>query len=565
MTIAVYEATAAVSMLLTIVYMFIWHKHCDVHITLTFVFVPLVNVAYVLLYRSKTLEAALNAVKIMYLGGCFLILILTLIVFSLCHIYLNRWVRVSMLIASTLAYCAVLTIGHSPLFYSEVSFEVVNGIGVLHKTYGPAHTAVFAMISCYYAMSIGAMGYACFRKKQVSNRLIYLLFLPVGLALVTYYAGRFFSMDTELLPFAYTIAQVLYLIIIARINLYDITDTAIDSLVESGDEGIISFDQNYRYLGSNGTAKAVFPQLRSLKVDHDISRSLFAKETMLKWLLDYQQDASQNYALYEKDGKTYRVQISDLYNHKRKRGYQFIVKDDTKNQQYIHLLNTFNSQLQTEVAQKTAHIVEMHDNLIMSLATMVESRDNSTGGHIRRTSEGVRLLIDEMTKDPNTGISDSFRKNIIKAAPMHDLGKIAVDDVILRKPGRFTPEEFEKMKSHAAEGARIVHEVLKATDDLEFHLLAENVAHYHHERWDGSGYPEGLKGEKIPLEARIMAIADVYDALVSKRVYKDSMSFSQADQIITEGMGKHFDPMLKPYYDAARPKLEAYYSALEQP
>ena len=143
---------------------------------------------------------------------------------------------------------------------------------------------------------------------------------------------------------------------------------------------------------------------------------------------------------------------------------------------------------------------------------------------------------------------------------MHDLGKIAVDDAILRKPGRFTPEEYEIMKTHAAEGGRIVHEILKNTDDYDFHILAENVAHYHHERWDGSGYPEGLIGEEIPLEARIMAIADVYDALVSKRVYKESMSFEEADKIILEGMGKHFDKRLERYYVAARPRLEEYYT-----
>ena len=121
--------------------------------------------------------------------------------------------------------------------------------------------------------------------------------------------------------------------------------------------------------------------------------------------------------------------------------------------------------------------------------------------------------------------------------------------------------EYEEMKKHAAEGARIVGEILEGTDDPYFREIAVNVAHYHHERWDGSGYPEGLQGNDIPLEARIMAIADVYDALVSKRVYKDSMSFEKADEIIMEGFGKHFDESLKPYYMSARPKLEAYYTA----
>ncbi|MBR1586524.1 MAG: HD domain-containing protein [Clostridia bacterium] len=167
-----------------------------------------------------------------------------------------------------------------------------------------------------------------------------------------------------------------------------------------------------------------------------------------------------------------------------------------------------------------------------------------------------------MKNAPELGLPPTFCENIIKAAPMHALGKIAVDDVILRKPGRFTPEECDQMKAHAAEVARIVREIWKATDDQAFHHLVENVAHYHHERGDGSGYPEGLRGEEIPIEARIMAVADVYDALVSKRAYKDKMSFEEADAIILQGMGRPFDPQLKPFYVAARPRLESYYSAL---
>nr|MCR4689657.1 HD domain-containing protein [Saccharofermentans sp.] len=232
-------------------------------------------------------------------------------------------------------------------------------------------------------------------------------------------------------------------------------------------------------------------------------------------------------------------------------------------QKYIKLLDSFNEELVSEVDKKTRHIVLMHDNLIMSLAMMVESRDNSTGGHIKRTSEGVRILIDEILKEGKLELSESFCKCVIKAAPMHDLGKIAVDDRILRKPGRFEPEEFAEMKKHAAEGAKVIHKILLNTDDEEFKVIAENVAHYHHERYDGSGYPEGLKGEDIPLEARIMAIADVYDALVSKRVYKEAYDFDKADTIIMEGMGTQFDPSLQSCYMKARPRLEAYYKNID--
>ena len=203
--------------------------------------------------------------------------------------------------------------------------------------------------------------------------------------------------------------------------------------------------------------------------------------------------------------------------------------------------------------------IEVQNKLEYGMALMVEGRDNNTGGHIRRTSKVVEILANEMVKDSNLFINHRFFSNIIKAAPMHDLGKITVDDAILRKPGKYTPEEFAVMKTHAEAGAKIVKDILKDSSDEEFAKVAINVAHYHHERWDGSGYPCGLKGEDIPLEARIMAIADVYDALVSKRVYKEEFSFEVANQIIIEGMGKQFDPNLEKYYLLARPKIEQYY------
>ena len=229
-------------------------------------------------------------------------------------------------------------------------------------------------------------------------------------------------------------------------------------------------------------------------------------------------------------------------------------------QKLADIQKNYNDELQKEVAAKTERIVALHDHLVLGMAAMVESRDNSTGGHILRTSTGVRFLMDAIRKDGSLHLSDAFCEKGIKAAPMHDLGKIAVDDSILRKPGRFTPEEYAIMKTHTTEGLRIVNRIMSDTDDDEFRQIAENVAHYHHERVDGTGYPEKLKGEEIPLEARIMAIADVYDALVSKRVYKESFSFEKANQIILEGRGTQFDSNLIKYYEAARPMLEAYYT-----
>ena len=563
MEIIYYDVLFALSLVLTLVYAVIWHKHFDVHFTLMFITIPIANLGYVFLIRSQSLESAITANNIIYLGGCYLMLFIMLSVLSLCRIRMKRPVTVGLMIFTTLVYLSVITSGELPLFYKSVSYSNENGIPHLEKEYGVMHTVFYIMVLLYFMMSIAAIVYSYFKKKDVSRKIIFLMLLSEFVGIMSYFGGKNIFGTIELVPLSYVMAQVMYLMIADRVCLYDITDSAADSLVETGNTGFISFDFRFNYLGSNGTAKKIFPEINELTVDRTIMGRLNVSDTFLKWLGDFSRDNSKNTVYYKSGEEIYCIDINFLYDGKRRRGYQFFITDDTKNQQYIALIDSYNSDLREEVKQKTKHIVEMHDKLILGMAAMVESRDNSTGGHIRRTSDVVKILVDEMMKENKLGLSEEFCRDIIKAAPMHDLGKIAVDDAILRKPGRFTDEEFEKMKAHAAEGAKIVHTILEGTDDMNFHIIAENVAHYHHERWDGSGYPEGLKGEEIPLEARIMAIADVYDALVSKRVYKEKMSYEKANEIIMDGMGKHFDKSLEPYYVNVRPLLEAYYDKQE--
>ena len=564
---AYYLVTFLASLLLTGVYMFLWRKHYDVHLTLVYALVPVINLGYFLLSMATTQETALAVNKLSYLGGCFLQMIIMLAIFSLCQIRVNRWLKVLFMLVGTVVYLSALTGGSKPWFYRQVFFERLETGYTLIKEYGVMHTVFYAMVFVYFTISVGTILYAFLRKNQVSRRILTLLFLPEVICMISFFAGRKIVPQIELIPAAYVFAQVFYLAIAYRISLYDVSETAIDTMVKSGGTGFVTFDLHERYLGSNDTAKQVFPELNELTVDRSLRRSRALWELFSPWLNGFDahpEDTEKNRHFYEKDDRIYLVTVEWLAGKKRQLGYLVYITDDTLDRAYINLLDGYNSDLEKQVEEKTAHITEMHDNLVLSMATMVESRDNSTGGHIRRTSEGVRLLTNAMKALPQPPegypMSESFFRNLIKAAPMHDLGKIAVDDKILRKPGRFEPEEFEIMKTHAAEGARIVHEILKATDDDAFHLIAENVAHYHHERWDGSGYPKGLKGKEIPPEARIMAVADVYDALVSKRVYKESMSFEKADAIILNGMGSQFDPALKSVYLAAKLDLEAYYA-----
>ena len=200
----------------------------------------------------------------------------------------------------------------------------------------------------------------------------------------------------------------------------------------------------------------------------------------------------------------------------------------------------------SEIESSKLQFIKMQNHTIESLSNLVENRDEDTGEHVRRTRAYVELLAVQMMKNghyPDV-LTPRFIRFLKRAAPMHDIGKIVVPDEILKKPGRLTKPEFEQIKRHAAEGGRIVHEILDGYEDPEYIQITADIATHHHEKWDGTGYPEGLKGEEIPLCARIMAIADVFDALVSPRIYKSPMSYDEAFQIIESGSGTHFDPIV---------------------
>ncbi len=560
----VYSGIFIISLLCTMIYILIWHKRFDVNFTLIFTLVPVACLGYLLFGMARSLGEALDAQRIIYIGGCFLQLFILFSILNLCGIQVKKSIKLQMFFICAFVYVMALTMGYSDLFYAKVSFEMDNGYPVLIKEYGTVHTVFYVLVIVFFLTGLFAIAYSWFMKKQIPRNILHLLVIPDVICMFSYFVGRGLLKYIDPVPVGYVLAQIMYIIIIKRINLYDVGNTAIDSMLREQSVSYISFDLKYRYLGSDANAKKLIPVLSSLAVDDVIGYS--EKERKLRHFLDsFKEDNKNNAYIYtvhddiEDDDRIYNVNVNHIYEGSRKRGYVVTFTDDTANKKYIQLLDNYKVKLQQEVEEKTKSIVEMHDNLIMSLAMMVESRDNSTGGHIRRTSDGVRILIDAIKEEGDLDISEEFSRDVIKAAPMHDLGKIAVDDAVLRKPGRFTAEEYDKMKHHAAEGARVIHEILLHTDDDSFKIVAENVAHYHHERWDGSGYPEGLKGEQIPLEARIMAIADVYDALVSKRVYKEAYDLEKANKIITEGMGSQFDPSLKVIYEKARPRLEEYY------
>ena len=217
---------------------------------------------------------------------------------------------------------------------------------------------------------------------------------------------------------------------------------------------------------------------------------------------------------------------------------------------YHGITGTTEAMVQTvqNMEHQSEVISRLQNGLILVLADVVESRDKCTGDHIRKTAAYADIILRELKRENvyTDQLTDEFVSDVVHSAPLHDIGKIQVSDLILNKPGKLTDDEFEIMKTHTTAGADLIRHAMNMVSESDSGYLREamNLANFHHEKWDGTGYPRGLKGEEIPLSARIMAVADVFDALVSRRSYKEPFSFEKAMQIIQEDSGSRFDPLI---------------------
>ncbi|MDR0878676.1 MAG: response regulator [Treponema sp.] len=231
-------------------------------------------------------------------------------------------------------------------------------------------------------------------------------------------------------------------------------------------------------------------------------------------------------------------------------------------------LKDYNDNLQLMVEKRTNQVMELQYSVLSTVAELVEFRDDITGGHIERTQKYLKLLVDKLLEENiyREEISSWNMALLLPSAQLHDVGKIGISDSILNKPGKLTFEEFEIMKKHTTFGENAINEIMKTTTEHDFLNHAKIFAGTHHEKWDGSGYPNGLMGYDIPLEGRLMAIADVYDALIAERPYKKPMSTYEAEKIMFDGRGAHFDPALIDVFQAQSGKFAyiAEYTNKEQ-
>lgn len=227
--------------------------------------------------------------------------------------------------------------------------------------------------------------------------------------------------------------------------------------------------------------------------------------------------------------------------------------------QYRHNLETMVTEQASRLMESTRRISRIQDSVIVGMANLIESRDGSTGKHVKNTQMYVRMIAKELHRRglfPEE-LTDAYIEDVCKAAPLHDVGKIKIPDAVLQKPGKLTPEEYETIKLHTTYSRKIIETIIGDLEDEHYVQMMEDIAMYHHERWDGTGYPTGLAGESIPLAARIMAVADVFDALYEERCYKPPIRpIERIMQIMMEGRGTQFDPVIIDVFMEMLPTLK---------
>lgn len=502
------------------------------------------NYGYCIIACATSVGVALIGVQCYNIGRIFSILCLLFVIANLCQIKYIKSVRIIMIVIAFAIEGILITNYYTNLYYTHVTLVYSQNFSYLIKTNGALHFIFSLYIITCVILAFLIVIYSIYKKTKISIKTVTGILAILSLSAISFIIRGFVNIHIDPVPFVFTINLGILLKLMQKVNLYDIESNLLNAFERRYGYGYITFDTDKRFMGCNDFARKVFPELNELVIDEHVkpSDSVFYNE-LFKWFLSWTEDYNSE-QIFETKNISVICSITTLKKQKNI-GYLIELRDETKQQEFLHLITDYNYKLQDKVESKTQQIIQMQNSIIIGMASMVESRDNSTGRHINRTSECIKVFIKILKEnDSYKDLDDNFYDNLIKAAPMHDLGKIAIPDNILRKPERFTQEEFEEMKMHSQEGARIVQNVLKEVDDEELKKVVTNVAHYHHERWDGTGYPKKLKGKEIPLEARIMTLVDVFDALVSKRCYKEAYSFEKAKTIMESSLGEMFDPEL---------------------
>ena len=535
------------------------------------------NSGYFILSCSRNLQEAVLANALAYVGGVFLPLLIVYILIDYSDSKVPTWFSVVILLINIFVFVSTVLTDRFPYFYAGLKFDP-SSPSPLIKEPGQIYYIRYIILAVEVGLAAFFTILTYLGKRSASFRLMVTYAGSLFGVMLVYLGSRFFGLKYEIIPFFYLICTLILDYVVARSTIYNVNLSVQEKINELSTFGYIVFDRKYNYVGSNSVSEKIFPEIANARIDSKIIAKDYALKDLLKWVAKCAsevEDSDKKQNKYKKsivindrspsERRYLECEMSFIHfgfrNHVT--GYLVEITDDTEQHNMIESMSFRGESLKREVERQTKRAKSMQMSTILGMAAMIESRDNSTGGHINRTSACVALFVEHLRKLDDYNMSENYWDSVINAAPLHDLGKIAVDDAILRKPSGLTDEEYEKMKIHAPYGAKIMSKVLEDVEDKEFVRVATNVAHYHHEKYNGTGYPDQLRGESIPFEARIMALADVFDALASRRYYKDPMSYDEAFELIRQELGHHFDPHLGRIFISLKKEIIALYESFE--
>jgi len=428
----------------------------------------------------------------------------------------------------------IITNSYHHLYYSSVDFDPTRRFSGLILGHGPFYYLYMAMIifnfvACLY---FTIKEFRAVHSKEVRIQCLYLagMLSSTVIGYLIFLTGFTGGYDTTMA--GTFVGAILLTILFFRYKLFDSLSLAKDKAMDESGTGYLVVKDSGEVDYLNSSASRILSDalsLESLNTLHD-----------------------GDHVLNGRDGLVYEIMKSHVIQKDRVYGETMEIREITEKHNY-------SLRLESEVNERTREIKRIQRTIISAFAGIIDARDNSTGTHIRNMSRYAEIIARSLHEsgDDNGILSEEMITIIVDVAPLHDIGKLSIPDSILLKPGKLTDEEYELMKTHAVQGGKIIRECLDGVESEVYVKMAENVALYHHERWDGKGYPMGLAGTDIPLSARIMSVADVYDAVRSERVYKPPFDLYECRRIIEEGSGTQFDPTVVRAFMRAIDQIES--------
>ncbi|MBQ6567470.1 MAG: HD domain-containing protein [Treponema sp.] len=556
----------------------------DYEVSLSFSFFTiLTSLGYLGILQSAAVESALVfTTKLKYIG-LFMQFIVFFMVYGYFKIKLPGWVYTIYLASSLLILVMILNFNFKsrPLpgnpmswlgftghwFFKNYYIQMRRGLIFLRSQSNWGNVLFLATMVFYVAALVYLYVHVLLYKRILKTRDLTVLFASLLIPTFCFLYERAFLFITEqesipIVPFGIIVSNILTIYLVSYRRFYNVNAMASDVFFDKMETPAIVINDTFRITNINRASQKLFSFIdkdilgqRAMAAFPDYLTRSF--EALISFDGEMGEKIGQDKALVSDDNlvfvgnKTFQPKVRRVMNKNQLIGFVFSLDDVT-------LLHNYKSTLEDDVSRKTDQIRKMRDQMVFSFAYLAEHHDLSSKGHLTRTSYYTAAIARELLREGvyMESIDQEFIHTISRVAPLHDIGKIYVDEKILNKNGPLTPGERLQMESHTVRGADFLSTALKDSGDTLYSGMAHDIALYHHEWWNGAGYPSKISGSNIPICARIMAVADVFDALISERPYKKAFSLTEAYDIIHYQSGTHFDPAVVAAFEAIKPETK---------